>query len=142
VVRHYIITLFERSGLREPVICGVLLAAAVLFAGCGEGATSSDSTSAAQPGSARPLQELPGAAGPGEIVPPVSGPPRDSAHAVEIAHRVVHEPKSRLTLRVAMFTSADGGFLIKLVADPPAVGGGGLVWVEADGSVLVLRRYR
>jgi hypothetical protein len=79
---------------------------------------------------------------PGDRVPPLLGPARDSTQAVAIARRVLYEPNAGISLRVALFVATDDGFLIRLLTDPAVPGGGGLLWVEADGSVLVLRRYR
>jgi hypothetical protein len=123
--------------------CWLLIRAFAGFATLATGCAGEREDAAVEQNSGYPSQELPGGlAGPGSLVPPAMGPPRDSAHAVEIAQRVLYEPQSGLSLRVGMFTAADGGYLIRLLTDPAAPGGGGLVWVESDGSVRVLRRYR
>lgn len=79
---------------------------------------------------------------PGDRVPPALGQPRDSAHAVEIASHVLSAPRAEESFKVYLFVPVDGGFLLQLIPSPATPGGGGLVWVEVDGSVLVLRRYR
>ena len=79
---------------------------------------------------------------PGQLIRASLGPARDSAQAVRIAQTVLSVDKARSRLHAVFFTSVDGGYLIKLLPQPATPGGGGLVWVESDGSVRVLRRYR
>lgn len=87
-----------------------------------------------------PAQRSP--AMPDQVIRTSLGPARDSAHAVRIAQRVLNAAPTRSPLKTAFFASVDGGYLIKLVPEPATPGGGGLVWVESDGRVRVLRRYR
>jgi hypothetical protein len=79
---------------------------------------------------------------PGQLVHPSLGAPKDSLQAVRIAERVLRGNSARGLFSVTVFTAVDGGYLIKLRPEPVTPGGGGLVWVESDGSVRILRRYR
>jgi len=79
---------------------------------------------------------------PGDLIAPSLGVPTDSGKAVQIASHVLQSTGGGPSFRVVLFVSVDGGFLISLVTSPSLVGGGGLLWVNTDGSVWVLRRYR
>lgn len=78
---------------------------------------------------------------PGERVRPISGPARDSASAVRIATAILNRD-TELRFAVSFFVSYERGFLIELMPNPPVPGGSGLLWIEPDGSALILRRGR
>lgn len=127
---------------RFGAVCGT--AALVPFLGLGCRAQPTDDEAAFDTSSFNAKMEAASRAiaMPGDRVPPALGQPQDSAHAVEIASRVLRAPDSEETLKVYLFVAVNGGFLLQLIPSPATPGGGGLVWVETDGSVLVLRRYR
>ena len=116
--------------------------AAAIIAGCSAQQGEVKSSAGLGDTSFPLFAEIATAAVPGQVVPPTSGRPRDSAHVVAIARRVLDDPKAGLSFRVATFVRVDNAFLVQLSPDPPSVGGGGVLWVESDGSVLVLRRDR
>lgn len=75
-----------------------------------------------------------------------SGQAVDSSFAVEQARRAVSQPGLTLkvdAIQVIRGQSGELGLIISLVAaQPPVVGGGGLVWVDLEtGCPIVLRRY-
>jgi hypothetical protein len=79
---------------------------------------------------------------PGDVVPPMYGPAKDSAAAVRIATRILNGTKNATVYRTQLFVSVDAGYLVELVPAPVTPGGGGLFWIESNGSARVLRRYR
>ena len=79
---------------------------------------------------------------PRSVVAPVLGPPRDSAGAVAIARRVLQDGVERNAFTIAHFLEIDDGFLVKVLPHPATPGGGGLLWIDVDGSAWILRRYR
>lgn len=78
---------------------------------------------------------------PGERVPPIGGPARDSASAVRIGTAILNRDTD-LRFATSFFVNYERGFLIELMPNPPAPGGSGLLWIEPDGSALILRRGR
>lgn len=75
--------------------------------------------------------------------PPVSqcGPPEpDSAAIVSMALQAIQTPD--LPLRVSSFVRHHEGVLVSLLPRRrDTVGGGGLVWVDRDGCLVVLKQY-
>lgn len=64
-------------------------------------------------------------------------PEPDSARAVAAAIQAVSGP---LPLRVGSFVRHSDGALVSLVpASPGVAGGGGLVWVDRDGCVTLIK---
>jgi len=78
---------------------------------------------------------------PGEHVRPSAGPARDSSSAIKVATASLNRDTS-LRYAVTFFIAFERGYLIKLSPEPVVPGGGGLLWVEPDGSALILRRER
>ena len=81
--------------------------------------------------------------------PPVQGPPPvahcgapepDSTTIVSMALQAIQTPD--LPLRVSSFVRHHEGVLVSLLPRRrDTVGGGGLVWVDRDGCLMVLKRY-
>lgn len=69
---------------------------------------------------------------------------RDSAWAVREAEKALQdEPADTAGFVVVTFVGDRDGFLIRLAIDAQTViGGGGLVWVDRTGTVVVLHRYQ
>ena len=71
---------------------------------------------------------------------PCTGAAPDSAAAVAAAFAALRDPA--LPLRLRSFTRHPEGMLVSLLPVSPAViGGGGLVWVDPEGCLKVLKRY-
>lgn len=65
-------------------------------------------------------------------------PEPDSAMAVAAAISEISQPE--VPLRVSSLLRHHDGMLISMVAVKATVGGGGLVWVDRDGCVMVIKR--
>lgn len=115
--------------LCRRLILGLMLASPVT-----DLAAQTDSSTRMPASAAAPLA--------GQLVHPSMGVPRDSLQAVRIAEHVLRGNAGDNRFSVIVFTAVDGGYLIKLRPEPVTPGGGGVVWVESDGSVRILRRYR
>ena len=128
----------------------VLGAAAVLLAAACRGEAPRDETAGSPAPAQPPPVQLVWGSGPGTsagsgVLRRRFGPVRDSARAVDVAAEVLNSPEGPgggMTFRVRTFLERQGGFVVELAPEPALPGGGGLLWIEMDGTVTVLRRYR
>lgn len=112
-----------------------------------EGDTARDRTgtlpvSASNDADIKCMPPRPSMADPGMLVAPVMGRAADSLRAVRIGACVLGFGTADTSFRVQLFVAVEDGFLVRLQSYPPYPGGGGLLWVEPDGTVRVLRRAR
>jgi hypothetical protein len=123
----------------------------LLGAACAGKAPASDTAAVqAPPALTTPPKQLVTGSGPGTnvahgTIPPKFGPARDSVQAVAVAARFLNNPRDPgggTTFRVASFLERQGGYIVELSPEPATPGGGGLLWIEHNGRLTVLQRYR
>ena len=124
-----------------PCLAMLRVAALALSAGCGGPGQQGEPGQSAEPPVASRPQSPPGARvliTPADTTPCIAPEP-DSAAAAAAALSLLSHPQ--VPLRVSSLLRHHDGMLVGMVPRHAyAAGGGGLVWVDRDGCLMVIKR--